>query len=90
MTGPTIDPESAQHRPEDRPGGGAGDSGSTVGAPRWVKVFGLIALAVAVLVVVLLLVGGGPGKHGPGRHQMSAGVGGHPPAVAARQAAWLS
>jgi hypothetical protein len=36
------------------------------GTPRWVKVFGLIALVVLVLFVVVLLVGGG--KHGPGRH----------------------
>jgi hypothetical protein len=41
-------------------------TGSTAGTPRWVKVFGVIALVVAVLFVVLALVGGG--KHGPGRH----------------------
>ena len=35
------------------------------GAPRWVKVFGIIALAVVVLIVVMLLVGG---NHGPDRH----------------------
>ena len=34
--------------------------------PRWVKVFGLIAVVVVVLFVVLLLAGGG--GHGPGRH----------------------
>ena len=33
--------------------------------PRWVKVFGLVALAVVALVVVLLVSGRG---HGPGRH----------------------
>lgn len=32
--------------------------------PRWVKVFGIVALAVVVLVVIALLSGG----HGPGRH----------------------
>ena len=37
------------------------------GTPRWVKVFGLIALVVIVLFVVLLVVGG-PGGHGPRRH----------------------
>jgi hypothetical protein len=42
--------------------------GSTSGAPRWVKVSGIIALAVVLLVVVMLLAGGGPGGHGPGRH----------------------
>ena len=33
--------------------------------PRWVKVFGIVALILAVLVVAKLLIGGG---HGPGRH----------------------
>jgi hypothetical protein len=32
--------------------------------PRWVKVFGLAALALVVLLVILMLIGG----HGPGRH----------------------
>lgn len=40
------------------------------GVPRWVKVFLLVALAVAVVgVVVLLLLGG---EHGPGRHSPAA------------------
>ena len=47
----------------------------TTGPPRWVKVFGIIALVVAVLFVVLLLTGG-PGRHGPGRH--IGGLGSHP------------
>lgn len=46
-----------------------------VGAPRWAKVMGLVALALAVLLVALLAAGGGGGGHGPGRHQ-----GGNPPA----------
>ncbi len=33
--------------------------------PKWVKVFGIIALIVVVLFVVLLFT---PGRHGPGRH----------------------
>jgi hypothetical protein len=41
--------------------------GSPGGAPRWVKVFGIIALVVVLLVVVLLLTRG-PGGHGPSRH----------------------
>ena len=45
---------------------------ATVGAPRWVKVLGIIALVAVVLVVVLVLVGGGPGGHGPGRHTLSS------------------
>ena len=36
------------------------------GTPRWVIVFGIISLAVIVLFVVVLVVGGG--EHGPGRH----------------------
>ncbi|HEX9350241.1 MAG TPA: hypothetical protein VF877_03095 [Gaiellaceae bacterium] len=37
---------------------------STTGAPRWVKVLGIIALILVLLVVVLLI----GGNHGPGRH----------------------
>jgi len=40
------------------------------GAPRWVKVFGIIALVV-VLVFVILLFTRGPGGHGPDRHMPS-------------------
>ena len=47
------------------------DVRTTVGAPRCVKVLGIIALAAAALVVVLLLVGGGTGGHRPGRHTLS-------------------
>ena len=76
---------------DDR-GGEADGEGSTAGPPRWVKVFGIIALVLVVLVVVMLLVGG---NHGPGRHvghgadshslssnvdQAGAGVGREPPA----------
>ena len=39
--------------------------------PRWVKVFGIIAIVVAVLFVILMFAGGG--RHGPGRHRMSDG-----------------
>jgi hypothetical protein len=37
------------------------------GTPRWVKVFGIIAL-VLVLFVILMLTGVFGGEHGPGRH----------------------
>lgn len=37
------------------------------GTPRWVKVFGIIAL-VLLLLVVLRLTGVVAGDHGPGRH----------------------
>jgi hypothetical protein len=42
------------------------DRRSIPSTPRWVKVSGMIALVLALLVVVLLLAGGG--DHGPGRH----------------------
>ncbi len=35
--------------------------------PRWVKVFGIIAVIVVLLFVIMLLTGG-VGRHGPGRH----------------------
>ena len=42
------------------------------GTPRWVKVFGIIAIGLVLLVVILLLTGG-PGRHGPGRHMGPGG-----------------
>ena len=53
------------------------DRESITRTPRWVKVFGIIALVLVVLFAVLLLTGRG-GNHGPGRHS-SGGVGGHTP-----------
>jgi hypothetical protein len=41
----------------------------TAGTPRWVKVFGIIALVVVVLIVVMLIAG--RGGHGPGRHALA-------------------
>jgi hypothetical protein len=35
------------------------------GTPRWVKVFGIIAIVVVLLVVFMLLTGHGPGRHTP-------------------------
>ena len=46
------------------------------GTPRWVKVFGIIAIVLLLLVVILVLAGGG-GPHGPGRHASSSEAGGH-------------
>jgi hypothetical protein len=48
------------------------DGGSTAGTPRWVKVSGIIALAVLLLLIVLLVAGG---NHGPGRHRSSGRLG---------------
>jgi hypothetical protein len=38
----------------------------TAGTPRWVKVFGLVAFVLVVLIVVMLIAG--RGGHGPSRH----------------------
>ncbi len=47
-----------------------------VGTPRWVKIFGLVAAIVIVLIVVMLLFGG---DHGPGRDTAPTGGAGHSP-----------
>jgi hypothetical protein len=44
------------------------------GTPRWVKVFGIIVIAVVLLAVGLMFIGGG--EHGPGRHTSSGDAGG--------------
>ena len=58
---------------------------TTIGPPRWVKVFGAVSLLVVLLFILLLLTGRG-GEHGPGRHGSSGGsstVGEHVPPVGA-------
>jgi ABC-type transporter Mla subunit MlaD len=47
--------------------GAGGERESATSTPRWVKVFGIIALVVVLLFVILLLTGG----HGPSRHTES-------------------
>jgi hypothetical protein len=42
------------------------DSEPTTSTPRWVKVSGIIAIVLVLLVVIMMFIGGG--KHGPGRH----------------------
>jgi hypothetical protein len=54
------------------------DQGPIAGTPRWVKVSGIIALAVVVLLLILLLAGG---NHGPGRHASSRGLDGPLPSM---------
>jgi hypothetical protein len=61
------------------------DRGPTAGPPRWVKVSGIIALALVVLVLIVLLAGG---NHGPGRHQSSPGHGGQLPSGATAAHDW--
>ena len=48
-------------------------AGTRPGTPRWVKLFGVIALLLLVLAVVMLVAGGG--NHGPGRHSGAGGNG---------------
>ena len=57
------------------------DRDLALSTPRWVKVFGLIALTVLVLVVILLVTGGG--GHGPARHTASGFPEGHISVVSA-------
>ena len=45
---------------------------NTETTPRWVKVFALIAVVLAVLAAVVLLTGRS-GSHGPGRHVGDSG-----------------
>ncbi|MDQ3533576.1 MAG: hypothetical protein M3456_14655 [Actinomycetota bacterium] len=53
------------------------DRESTTGTPRWVKVFGIIALVVVLLFVIVLFT---RGPHlGPGDHTPSGSLGGHDP-----------
>ena len=49
--------------------------------PRWVKIFGIVALLLVLLVAIILLSGLG-GDHGPGRHLPSGAVSDTPPAGA--------
>jgi hypothetical protein len=50
------------------------------GTPRWVKVFGIIALVLILLLVVAMVASGG--GHGPARHLPSGGASVHTPPVA--------
>ncbi len=41
------------------------DREATTGSPRWVKVVGIIAVVLLLLLGIIMLIGG---EHGPGRH----------------------
>ena len=46
------------------------DRGATTGTPRWVKVVGIIAVVLLLLLGIIMFVGG---EHGPGRHTPPVG-----------------
>jgi hypothetical protein len=54
--------------------------GPTSGTPRWVKVSAIVATVLVLLVAAMLLSGG---RHGPGRHLPSGGLGRPAPTAAA-------
>jgi len=57
--------------PPDRDSGsdiGEADGETAPGAPRWVKVFGIIAIVIVLLFLILMFTRGPGGRHGPGRH----------------------
>ncbi len=63
--------------------GARSDRGPTAvypGTPRWMKVFGIIALVLILLVGIIMFTGIG-GEHGPGRHMRSSDPGSHTPPI---------
>jgi hypothetical protein len=50
------------------------DLPSYPGTPRWVKISGIVAVVLALLLVIAAIFGGG--RHGPGRHLPSGDAGG--------------
>lgn len=61
MTDPAPDPDPGDDRAVEAA------PGPPTSTPRWVKVFGGVALVIVLLLVIMALAGGG-GGHGPGRH----------------------
>jgi hypothetical protein len=60
------------------------ESGNYPGTPRWVKAFGIVFLALVVLLVVMIVTGHG-GPHSPLRHLRSGGASGQTPPAAGAQ-----
>lgn len=79
MANPSSPPDANEHLGHDT--GAGSDRSSPPPTPRWVLVFGIIALALGLLLVVMLLIGG---DHGPGRHAQPGGDSGGTPSVALR------
>ena len=75
MTGQIPDPDG--EAPVAVGTGVGRDTAPATGAPRWVKVSGIIGILVVLMIVVMLLTGHGPQRHlhaGPGRHGPAVGV----------------
>ena len=51
------------------------------GAPRWVKVSGIIGIVVVLMIGIILVTGGGPGGHDPGRHTSAGDAGDDTPPI---------
>jgi hypothetical protein len=56
------------------------DSNGDAGTSRWVKIFGIVALVLVLLVVIMMFASGD--SHGPGRHIPSGDAGSHIPPIA--------
>lgn len=63
MTGLPPDRDAAEDSNPDA--GARRGRGSITGTPRWVKVFGIIAIVLVLLFVINHLSGGGMGGHTP-------------------------
>ena len=61
MAGPPPYPDSRDDTGDDT--GVGPDHGSTSGTPRWVKVFGIVALVLVLLFLIVHRAGGGLGGH---------------------------
>jgi len=67
------------HAPDAAEDPGAGPDGrSPIGMPLWVKMSGVIAVVLILLVAVVMITGAG-GEHGPGRHSGDGDSGGQTP-----------
>ncbi len=76
--------DSPRHPDTGADAGARSYRGPTTGTPRWVKVFGIIALVVVLLVVIVVSAQGSGGGHGPGRHTPSDAGGGATPRASPR------
>jgi hypothetical protein len=73
-----ADPSSS---PESNGNTGVGPGRElTPGMPRWVKVFGIVALVLVLLVIIMMFASGG--SHGPGRHIPFSDASGYIPPIA--------